>query len=375
MKILIVTEGYFPGEKYGGPPVSVDNFCTLMTECKCFVITKDHDKDEKNKYSNIKMGEWNDRGNCNVKYMSDTEYNKKNFENAIIDIKPDIIYLQSLFQGCIVSCLQLALKYKIKVILAPRGELCSGAFKKKYKKIPYIILLKKFGLLKNVYYQSTSDEETEAIIRILRVELKKIKQLSNIPSIPLEEYVHKKKKSNSGRFIFLSRIHPKKNLLTAIKCLKTVKGECILDVYGPLEDKLYWEECMRNIEILPENVKVRYMGMINHTEVHKKFSEYDAFLFPTFSENYGHVIAEALFSGTVVITSDQTPWIDLEINNVGWAIGLDEERKITKAVQTIIDMDNNEYSLMSENAKKYVYKKTNLESLKKEYQELLEIEV
>lgn len=32
MKILIVMGGFFPGQKYGGPPVSVDIFCSLLKD-------------------------------------------------------------------------------------------------------------------------------------------------------------------------------------------------------------------------------------------------------------------------------------------------------------------------------------------------------
>ena len=39
-------EGFFPGKKYGGPPVSVLNFCRLMKEYSCYIVTKNHDLGE-----------------------------------------------------------------------------------------------------------------------------------------------------------------------------------------------------------------------------------------------------------------------------------------------------------------------------------------
>ena len=77
------------------------------------------------------------RDNCYVKYVSDESYKKSEFEKVILEIKPDVLYLQGLFQRCVLPCLELAKQYSLKVVLAPRGELCAGAFKKKYKKIPY----------------------------------------------------------------------------------------------------------------------------------------------------------------------------------------------------------------------------------------------
>ena len=48
MKILIFMAGFFPGEKYGGPPVSIDNFCTLIggVDNDVYVVTTDHDLGE-----------------------------------------------------------------------------------------------------------------------------------------------------------------------------------------------------------------------------------------------------------------------------------------------------------------------------------------
>ena len=46
-RILIITEGFFPGKNYGGPPVSVNNFCSLMEGFECFIVTRDHDLGEK----------------------------------------------------------------------------------------------------------------------------------------------------------------------------------------------------------------------------------------------------------------------------------------------------------------------------------------
>lgn len=72
-----------------------------------FIVTTNHDLGNKEKYQDIMDG-WNNRGNCKVLYLSDADYNKSNFENVIKELSPDLIYLQGLFQKCIVSCLLLS---------------------------------------------------------------------------------------------------------------------------------------------------------------------------------------------------------------------------------------------------------------------------
>lgn len=371
MKILIVMSGFFPGQKYGGPPVSVDNFCTLMKEHDCYIVTRNHDMGESTPYSNVTSG-WNNRGNCKVQYLTDKEYGYKKYEDVIKEIHPDIIYLQGLFQYCVIPCLFLAKKYNTPVLLAPRGELCTGAFKKRYKKIPYIIFLKMFGLLKNVKFQSTSEEETDGIMKRLSVEKERIYFLSNIPSIPANKTFKTEKKSGEASFIFLSRIVPKKNLLSAINYMAEIKGKVQFDIYGALEDPAYWEECQKRISQLPDNIKVEYKGLVSHDQVHDTFRKYDAFLFPTLSENYGHVIAEAMSVGCPVIISDQVPWVDVEAHKAGWALPLEQPEMFIKAIQCIVDSDCNEETLLRENSIRYFDLKLQIIELRKTYQKALD---
>lgn len=357
--------GFFPGKKYGGPPVSIDNFCSLMNEHDCYIVTHNHDLFEKEAYKDISDG-WNDRGNCRVLYLPDEKYNKVSFKRIIVDIKPDILYLQGLFQPCVFPCLNLAKKYNMPVLLAPRGELCDGALSiRKWKKLPYIKAVKVLGLVKNIHWQSTSEEETNAIKKHIRAEENHIHRLNNIPSIPKTEYKRREKKPGEGRFVFLSRIHTKKNLLFAITLFEKIEGKVEFDIYGPVEEEEYWTQCMEEIKKLPDNILVRYMGLVGHEHVHEIFSQYDAFLFPTLSENYGHVIAESLFVGTPVIISDQTPWNDVEKYCAGKAIPLTDEKNFVLAIQEIVNNDFGDERVSK--VKTYANMKCEINKLRVEY--------
>ena len=372
MKILIVMGGFFPGKKYGGPPVSVDNFCSLLSNEDFYILTSDHDLGERTRYQGIKKG-WNERGTCKVQYLEDKEYNRFTFEKVITEIKPDVLYLQGLFQSCVLPCLYLAKKYNMRVLLAPRGELCNGAINiRKWKKVPYIGIMHLLGLLKDVHFQSTSEEETNAIRHWLKARDNYIHFLPNIPTISNKTFSRLQKNAGEARFIFLSRIHPKKNLLSAIKYFNRIQGKVRFDIYGPIEDELYWKLCQEEIVKLPKNIQVKYEGIVEHEEVHEILSRYDAFLFPTLSENYGHVIAESLFVGTPVITSDQTPWLDLALHNAGWAIALTNQEQFIRNIQRIVDNTDKEQTDMRKKAKQYFIDKLKIEKIKNRYEHVLE---
>ena len=370
MKILVPTYGFFPAQKYGGPPISISNIVNLLhEEHEFYIVAPDHDLKSSEKLDGIKSG-WNKVGYANVIYLSDANQNVKIFKRIIIEIKPDLIYLNSLFNAQIVlPFLYLANRFHIKVLLAPRGEINNGSLDKKYKKLPYIWLIKL--LFPNVYYQSTCNEESNCIQKYLCNDCKRIIELDNIPSFPKNDIEHLRNKEFL-KIVFVSRISPKKNLYFALECLNEVKSRKVqFDIYGPIEDHNYWNKCMSIIDREKENISVNYKGIVKHDEIFNVFSCYDLFFLPTLSENYGHVIAEALFSGVPVLISDQTPWIDVGENGAGAAIELTDKKKFIQYIEDL-EPDSVVLEKLSTNARQYVMKKSNVEQLKKQYMEFLE---
>ena len=367
-RVIIANGGFLPAKTYGGPVVSIDNLCSFLHEdIDFFVICTNHELGVSQKLDHIVDG-WNDRGNCKVRYFADSDVTKEKLKNVVDEINPDTIYINSLFDAMwTIPLLKIAKEKGIKVLLAPRGQLCKNAFIGKYKKIPYIIYLKTLGLLKNVHFQSTSEEETGTIKKYLGGTDERIHFLTNLPSLPKVELTHPKKEMGKASFVFFSRIVPKKNLISAIKFFEGIKGEVFFDIYGPIEDEDYWKECQSAISELPENVDVKYKGLIDHDLVFNVLSQYDAFLFPTWSENFGHVISEALFSGCPVIISDQTPWKNLSEYGAGWDIELSNLVQFRNAIERIIELDDEEEMQMRYNAKLYAKKQFNLDLLRRNY--------
>ena len=367
MKILYVVNWFFPAKHSGGPAVSIDNICTLLKDdVENYIVTVDHDINNRARFSDIKEG-WNERNNCYALYLEEEEINYKKLLNVTRSINPDIIYLNSLFgYKFTVPFLKIATKENIPLILAPRGELCKNAFKKKYKKKPYLLLLSTYLKGPRIYYQSTSREETLAIRNLLGVGLDKIYELPNIPTIINKVSMKKKKIPGTLNCVFLSRIQEIKNLLGAIRILGKVSGNIKFDIYGPIENTRYWNQCKNEIKKLPSNIEVYYKGVVGRSDVSMTFSLYDVFLFPTFSENYGHVIVEALLSQCLIVISDQTPWTDIN-NNGGWALPLEDDGEFVEILNKIVNMNEEEYSYHVKLSDTYIKNKININEFKEQY--------
>ena len=127
------------------------------------------------------------------------------------------------------------------------------------------------------------------------------------------------------KIISIARIAPEKNTLYAIEVLSKVKANVEADFYGPVYDKDYWEDCRLAAEKLPSNVQLKFCGAIATEEISKTLPNYDLLFMPTRGENFGHIILESLQAGTPVLISDQTPWRNLALENVGWDLSLNSK--------------------------------------------------
>lgn len=364
-KILAVTDGYLPGFKGGGPIHSVSNLVTALSgqEFEFCVLTRDRDHTDKVPYREVTTDAWVRIGNAEVLYTADLSL--ANLRHRIAETKPDIIYLNSFFSRFTIRILllrRLGMLPPAALVLAPRGEFSSDALAlQKTKKVIFISLAARVGLYRNILWQASAQKEKDEIQKVFSTfslaiagrlgAASQIHEASDIPSaVPITTSSSEGVKKHPGQvsFVFVSRVSRIKNVAAAIEMVSSLKGKIAFDIFGPVDDLKYWEECWKLIERTPENVKIRYLRALPHNEVRKKFSHYHFFLFPTLGENFGHVIVESLGAGCPVIVSDRTPWNGLEQKNVGWDLPLDDSRLWQRVLQDCVDMDAETYGKMSD---------------------------
>lgn len=223
------------------------------------------------------------------------------------------------------------------------------------------------GLYRNILWQACAKKEAteiQAAFKVFpmataqtRADGVEISEASNIPAAPSAASDARKpveKFAGKVSFVFVSRVSPKKNVKAAIEMVSSLQGEVAFDIFGPVDDSEYWEQCSKLLAQSPANVKIRYLGPLQHAEVGKTFSQYHFFLFPTLGENFGHVIVESLGSGCPVIVSDRTPWNGLDRKNVGWDLPLNEPGSWHRVLQDCVDMNSETYQNMSKASVQFV---------------------
>lgn len=122
--------------------------------------------------------------------------------------------------------------------------------------------------------------------------------------------------------LFLSRVQEKKGLLNLIEAWAQIRpvGWC-LQIAGPDESGHLAKvlEAAKNAGVASD---VDYIGVVDGEAKSQLYRRAEFFVLPTFSENFGVVVAEALSHGLPVITTRGAPWEDLAKYQCGWWIDI-----------------------------------------------------
>lgn len=357
-KVLVITEYYIPSVKGGGPIRSIKNLVdNLSDRVDFYIVAADRDLGDDTPFSGIKTDAWLDVGSAKVIYSNPVTLWHK-IASIMNSVEYDLLYLNTFFSlqySAIPILINKCKRKSKKTVVVPRGQFAPGALGLKHGiKSLYIRLVKILGIYKNIVWHATAESEKKEI-KVIFGNKAKIEVVNNLTADykKLEYNKNIEKKSGELRIVFVSRVHPKKNLRKAIELLKDIDGKIEFNIYGPIENKAYWAECENVIGKLGTDICVSYKGIVAHENIMNIVMEHHVFLFPTLGENFGHVISEALIGGCPVIISDRTPWRGLEEKQVGWDIGLKDENKFVEVLQYCVDMGDKEYKELSRNAFEY----------------------
>lgn len=138
--------------------------------------------------------------------------------------------------------------------------------------------------------------------------------------VELPRDVHPSPPGPALRLVFLGRLDPKKgieNLLSACRLLDDEgKTPWRLTVAGS-GPEAYGASLASLASRLDLESKVRWAGAVHGEEKLRLFEEADVVVVPSYTENFGMVVVEALAHGVPVIASRGTPWEGLETNGCG----------------------------------------------------------
>lgn len=359
LRVLTLAGCYPPGFRGGGPARSLANLVQVLCDEIAFsIVTLDRDSEADGPYPGIVPGQWQQREGAEVLYLPRRAVSTQLLRDAVQTARPDVIYLNGfldpLFSLRILQARRRRRLAAVPILLAPRGDCSAGALAvKAAKKRLFIRVSRAVGLYRDLIWHASSElERLDILATVGPVADGRIHVVPNLTAAtPGHPPARVPRAPGSPlRLCFLSRISPKKHLDFALEVLTAVGVPVTFTIYGPIEDEQYWAACRRLMTRLPAHVQAGYGGEVRPEDVARTLAGHDVFFLPTRGENFGHVIHEAFAAGLPVLTSDQTPWVDLERHGVGWSLPLDSRDAFVRAIEAASAASPDECAAMADRA-------------------------
>lgn len=239
----------------------------------------------------------------------------------------DVVHLTGTYSFPSLPTLTLARIMGRPVVWSPRGAIQAAhewpgaprqGIKRKFEKLASCIAATDTVML------VTSESEARATAE--RMPNQRVKVISNSVELPSDAALERRSWRPEGRLrlLFLSRVHEKKGVDMLIDVVSRFGPEVELDIFGTGTDEY--------IRLLHERTaanglekRVRFHRHVDSAGKTEAFRNADLFVLPSYSENFGIAIAEALAHGVPVVTTDHTPWTDLDARGCGRCVSLETE--------------------------------------------------
>ncbi len=235
-------------------------------------------------------------------------------------VAPDVIHIHGMWSPYLAAFAKTAIENRIPYVVAPHGMLEPWS-------LTVRAVRKSFALGS---YQGRLLAQATAIHATSNMEAENLRRL-NIGQVPIfvvpnavEEPAHcgvedGAAPSREKVLLFLSRLHEKKGLDILLHAWNEIRpaGWRLL-IVGSGEQK--YVERLKQFCSSHDLSDVEFRSHVEGKARELVFASASAFILPTYSENFGNVVAEALMRGLPVITTTGTPWSEIVDQQCGWYI-------------------------------------------------------
>lgn len=276
-------------------------------------------------------------------------------ERLLLDGHYDLVHAQGIWLPIYSQMAKICRKHGIPYVMTPRGALEPWCLEQK-------ALKKKLAML---LYQKKDLQKAAAILTTADMEAKHLRELgltaplAVIPNgIDVTEYQCRPAEFRPNvkkQIVFLSRIHQKKGIEILINVWEKMRSDYPdwnVVIAGNGEEG-YIQQLKNVIESKGLTGVVKIIPPIFGEAKHQLYMESSLFVLPTYSENFGMVIAEALACGVPVVTTNGTPWQELNTEKIGWCVDL-SEKNIETAIREALSLPAEELFAMGQKGSKHI---------------------
>lgn len=249
-----------------------------------------------------------------------------------------LMHVSGLWDAASIAGSLVARERPMPYVVSPRGMLEPRALRSKAAKKKAALLLWQRKLLAGAtLLHATSLQECESIRAAgFRNPVCVVPNGVSLPPPPMDQPAARPER-DGRRCVFLSRIHPHKGLPLLIRAWARVRPVgWTLEIAGYMEDRAHDAEVRRLVEAL-ELTSVHFVGERQGMQKWDFLRTADLFVLPSYSENFGVAVAEALACGIPAIATTGTPWRALADRRIGWWVDASEAALATALAEAVAE--------------------------------------
>lgn len=317
-----------------------------------------------------------------------------------VDFSPDIVHIHTLWSPYVHKAAGWCRRNRLPYIVSPHGSLTPWALRHKWwKKVPALLMYQYYDLLRADAFHVTTAPEAENLRHLFLQQAVHIAPLG-VHSLP-ERKSQAAYSGNIHNILFLGRIHPVKGLENLLQAWQILKDKMLTEagsgwrllIAGP-NDIGYQEELLelavrsglkvedwrdrlscgkKNMtggsevgveefsrHLAGSQAELIFTGPVYHQAKDFFYSIADLFVLPSYSENFGVVVVDALAHGVPVITTKGTPWQELTGSDAGGRCGWWIEigaKPLANALAEAMSMPDENRTALGDNGRKLVAEK------------------
>ena len=241
-------------------------------------------------------------------------------QRALAEKQPQIYHINGIWNPLSHWCARAGRRHAIPLVIQPRGMLEPWALGwRATKKRLALALYQRRDLESAALLVATAEQEGENLRRFgLRQPIAVIPNGVDLVGGKWPCATEAATPRAVRHALFLGRVHPVKGLENLLGAWAKVQPEgWILQLAGPDEGG-HLGDVLALAERLGISDQVQYLGEFDDRAKWDVYRGADLFVLPSFTENFGVAVAEALSQGLPVITTTGTPWEDLRTFGCGW---------------------------------------------------------
>jgi glycosyltransferase involved in cell wall biosynthesis len=342
LRILHVVPTYYPAIRYGGPIRSVHGLSAALVrrghEVSVYTTSVDGESD-----LDVPLGQPVDMDRVSVRYFRVPALRRlywcpelsRHLGRSVADF--DVVHLHSIYLYPTYAAARAARKANVPYVVSPRGMLSRELIRRKsrWAKTAWLKLIEERTLAQANALHVTADSEAGEV-KAMRMNIPELHCIPNGVEWPRP---HEPLSAGPYRDIpkpyalFLSRISWKKGLDRLLQAWRQVPDLTL--VIAGNDDEGYQaslEKMARNTGIAD---RVHFVGPVSDDHKWALYENAEMFVLPSYNENFGNVVAEAMAMACPVIVSPDVGIAELVRNTGAGIVSRCEPAMLAEAVRSL----------------------------------------